>query len=37
MLPGVKAKLRFLEEAPPEVESAISLQKALTIPPNLAA
>jgi HEAT repeat protein len=37
MLPCVEAKLRFLEKAHSEVESAISPPKALTLPPNLAA
>lgn len=37
MLPGVEAKLRLLEKAPREVENALRLQNALTVPPNLAA
>jgi hypothetical protein len=37
MLPHVEAKLRFLGEAQPEVESTINLQQAVASPPNLAA
>ncbi|HMD84017.1 MAG TPA: HEAT repeat domain-containing protein [Terriglobia bacterium] len=36
-LPNVQARMRFLEETQPEVESVTSLQQALEFPPHLAA